>query len=197
MRRRVPPTYIIFFLALLIAGCGRQLPPTFHNTDITGAAFGRALALQDQHRQARTLADFRGKAVVVYFGYTTCPDVCPTALARFAAVMKKLGKQAAQVQVVFVTLDPERDTPEKLAAYVNWFDPSFIALYGDTAATAAATREFKIFSAKKEVSGGLGYVIDHSSGAYIFDPAGHLRLFVKDDTPLDSIVADLKLLLDQ
>lgn len=185
------------FLALWLGlfACTAQTPAAFRNTDISGAEFGRTLALTDHHGQPRTLADFRGKAVIVFFGYTSCPDVCPTALARFAEAMQQLGADAARVQVLFVTLDPARDTPAKLAAYVPWFDPSFLGLYGDAAATAAAAREFKVFYAKKETGGGMAYVLDHSAGAYVFDPAGRIRLYVKDDATIAAIVGDLRDLL--
>ena len=185
------------FLALWLGlfACTAQTPVAFHNTDISGAEFGHALALTDHHGQSRTLADFRGKAVILFFGYTSCPDVCPTALVRFAEAMQQLGADAARVQVLFVTLDPARDTPAKLAAYVPWFDPSFLGLYGDAAATAAVAREFKVFYAKKETGGGMAYVLDHSAGAYVFDPAGRIRLYVKDDATIAAIVGDLRDLL--
>ncbi len=195
MKTRVQIRYLLVLgLFALLAACARQ-PAPLNNTDITGAEFGRQLALPDQSGTVRSLADYKGKAVVVFFGYTTCPDVCPTTLARFAEVMKQLGEDAGKVQVLFVTLDPARDTPEKQASYLAWFHPSFVGLRGDPAATEAAAREFKIFWAKKEVGGGMGYVIDHTSGAYVYDPAGRLRLFVKDDSPVEAIVADLKALL--
>lgn len=195
MKRRVQICSALFAGALaLLAACTREAPP-LQNTDITGAEFGRRLALTDHHGTARTLADYRGKAVVLFFGYTSCPDVCPATLSRFAEVMKQLGKDAERVQVLFVTLDPARDTPAKMAEYLKWFHPSFVGLTGNAAAIEAAAREFKVFAAKKEVGGGMGYVVDHTSGAYVLDPAGHLRLFVKDDAPVEAIAADLKALL--
>lgn len=180
-----------------LSGCGNPAPEPFHSTDITGADFGKTLALTDHHGKARTLADFRGKAVVLFFGYTSCPDICPTTLARFAEVVKALGPDGERVQVLFVTVDPERDTEQKLAAYVPWFNPGFLGLRGDQAATAAAAKEFKIYYAKKTLEGGMGYVIDHSAGSYIFDPEGHLRLYVKDDVANADLVADIKRLLGQ
>ncbi|MGE5491515.1 MAG: SCO family protein [Actinomycetota bacterium] len=189
----------ILFLSLVMAAmaltaCSRQAP-VFHGTDITGASFGQHLALTDHNGQPRRLEDFRGKAVVLFFGYTACPDVCPTTLAKFAEVMKALGPEAQKVQVLFVTLDPERDTPARLKEFVPWFDPSFIGLYGDRAAIDAAAKEFRIYAAKKEVGGGMGYVLDHTAGAYVFDPAGRLRLFVSDTGQVADIAADLKVLL--
>lgn len=185
------------FLALFLGlfACKGQTPVKFHSTDITGADFGRALSLTDHHGKLRTLADFRGKAVILFFGYTSCPDVCPTALAKFSEVMKRLGADATHVQVLFVTIDPARDTQAQLAAYVPWFDPSFIGLYGDAAATLAAAREFKVFYARKDTGGGMAYVLDHTAGAYVFDPAGRIRLYVKDDATIDVIASDLKALL--
>ena len=178
----------------LLAAC-KPAPVALRNTDLTGASFGRGLELSDHHGQPRSLADFRGKAVVVFFGYTSCPDICPTTLARLAEVMKGLGDEAGRVQVLFVTLDPERDSAERLKTFVPWFHPSFLGLRGDAGQIKAVTEEFRVFSARKEVAGELGYVLDHSAGAYVFDPAGHLRLYVKDTAPVEDIVADLQQLL--
>lgn len=187
-------TMLFLGLAALMMAC-REAPPPFVSTDITGADFGHGLALRDHDGRARTLADYRGKAVLLFFGYTSCPDVCPTALARFAETMKVLGNDAARVQVLFVTLDPERDTPERLKSYVPWFDDRFVGLYGDRAATDSVARDFKVHYARQEVGGGLGYVLDHSAGAYAFDPAGRLRLYLRDTlTPLE-IAGDLRQLL--
>lgn len=189
MRRLFIPLF-----CLLVSACSQEVP-VFHATDLTGASFGRQLALPDHNGQLRSLSDFQGKAVVVFFGYTACPDVCPGTLARFAEVMKSLGSDAARVQVFFVTLDPERDTADRLKTYVPWFHPNFIGLRGDIEQTRATANEFRIFSARKEVGGAIGYVLDHSAGAYIYDPAGRLRLYVKDDATVADIVADLRQLL--
>ncbi len=170
-------------------------PAKFQATDISGASFGKALALNDHEGKPRRLDDFRGKAVVLFFGYTSCPDVCPTTLARYAEVMKALGNEADRVQVLFVTLDPRRDDAARLKAFVPWFDARFLGLYGDAATTAAVAKEFLVHSAVKEVGGGLGYVIDHSAGSYVFDPGGRLRLYVGDSAPVDAIVSDIRLLL--
>lgn len=193
-KRTMWKRYFWVFLAALLLACNKPAPVSFQNSDITGADFGRSLALTDHHGGARTLESYRGKAVVLFFGYASCPDVCPTTLSRFAEVLKALGGDAEKVQVLFVTLDPDRDTQEKLAAYVPWFHPSFIGLRGDAAATELAAKEFKIFYGKKVLEGG-GYVIDHSAGAYVLDPAGRLRLFVRDDASVAAIVEDVKLLL--
>lgn len=190
MQRRL----FLSLLLLLLAGCGDK-PAAFISTDITGASFGGHLALTDHNGQPRRLEDFRGKAVVLFFGYTSCPDVCPTALARFAEVMKALGSQAERVQVLFVTLDPERDTPQRLKDFVPWFHPSFLGLYGDWPQTDAVIKDFRVHSARKEVGGGLGYVLDHSAGSYVFDPAGRLRLYMRDTAGVEEVVGDLRLLL--
>jgi len=167
----------------------------WRNTDLTGATFGRQLAFDDHTGRRRTLADFRGKTIVVFFGYTSCPDICPTMLARLTEVMQALGADAAQVQVLFVTLDPERDSAERLQRFVPWFHPSFLGLRGNAAETRAVTDEFRIFSSRKEVASELGYILDHSSGAYLFDPAGRLRLYIRDTASVDDIAADIRQLL--
>jgi len=191
MRRRL---FLTLALALLTA-CSPQ-PVAFRNTDLTGASFGRDFSLGDHNGQQRSLADFRGKAVVIFFGYTSCPDICPTTLARLAEVMKALDGEAGRVQVLFITLDPERDSAERLKAFVPWFHPSFLGLRGDAGQIKATTEEFRAFGARKNVEGELGYVIDHSTGAYVFDPAGRIRLYVKDSASVEDIVADLRLLLN-
>lgn len=186
---------LILLCITLLAACSPPAPAVFANTDLTGATFARHLELADHHGQQRTLADFRGKAVVVFFGYTACPDICPTTLARFAEAMQKLGPDAERVQVLFVSLDPERDSAEHLKTFVPWFHPSFIGLRGDEAQTKAVSEEFRVFSARKKVDGELGYVLDHSTGAYVFDPAGRVRLYVKDSASVEEIVGDIRLLL--
>ena len=182
----------IFFLCL--AACD-PAPVAFNNTDLTGATFGRQFSLSDHNGQSRTLADFSGKVVVIFFGYTSCPDICPTMLSRLASVLGALGPQADKVQVLFVTVDPERDSAARLREFVPWFHPSFIGLRGDAAQTRAVSEEFRVFSARKEVGSELGYLIDHSAGAYVYDPAGRLRLYVKDGADVEAIAADIRLLL--
>jgi len=184
--------FLVF--SLLLAAC-KPAAVALRNTDLTGATFGRGFDLSDHHGQRRSLADFRGKVVVLFFGYTSCPDICPTTLTRLAEVMKVLGPQAAKVQVLFVTLDPERDSAERLKDFVPWFNPGFLGLRGDAGQIKAVTEEFRVFSARREVGSELGYVLDHSSGAYVFDPAGKLRLYVKDTASVEDIVADIRQLL--
>ena len=180
--------------AALLAGCGAEAP-NFRSTDVTGADFGRELALTGHDGKPRTLADFRGKLVVLFFGYTYCPDVCPTTLADMAAIMKALGKDAERVQVLFVTVDPERDTRELLAQYVAAFDPRFLGLYGDAAATERTAKEFKIFYEKRPGSSPSAYTVDHSSQSYVLDDKGRLRLFVRHDRIAADLADDLRTLL--
>ena len=183
-------------LALALAACSqRQASAEFTATDISGADFGRDFALTDTQGKTRHLADFRGKAVVVFFGYTQCPDICPTTLTRLAQTFKLLGDEAKRVQVVFITLDPERDTPQLLTKYATSFDPSFLSLYGDSATIARTAAEYKVFYQKQPGSRPDLYSIDHSAGSYVYDPTGRLRLYVgQADTP-QNIAADLRLLL--
>lgn len=184
---------LLIALALLLAGC--ESSPQFANADLSYADFGKDLALTDHHGKPRTLADFRGKAVVVFFGYTQCPDVCPTTLAEMAQALKLLGADADKVQVLFITVDPERDTRELLAQYVPHFNPTFLGLYGDEAATAQTAQEFHIFYKKQPGSTPATYTIDHTAGSYVYDPAGKLRLYVKYGEKPELIAGDLKLLL--
>jgi protein SCO1 len=187
---------LLAVIAVLGAACSPEAPK-FRSTDITGAEFGKELALTGHDGKPRTLADFRGKAVVLFFGYTHCPDICPTTLADMAEVMKKLGKDAARVQVLFVTVDPERDTREVLNQYVPAFEPRFLGLYGDLAATQRAAKEFKIFYEKRAGSAPGAYTIDHSGQSYIFDPQGRLRLLIRPDRIADDLAGDLRTLLGQ
>ena len=187
-------------LLLALAGCDRPAALStqalsFQGVDVTGAAYGRSLALTDQNGQARTLADFKGKVTVVFFGYTQCPDVCPTTMAELAQVKKALGADGERIQGVFVTVDPERDTPEVLKAYMASFDPSFVALRGTAEQTAATAKEFKVFFAKVPGKTEGAYTVDHTAGSYILDASGRLRLFVRYGTGAPALTADLKALL--
>jgi protein SCO1 len=184
----------LVLLALCVAACSPQAPK-FRSTDITGSDFGRELALTGHDGKPRTLADFRGKAVVLFFGFTHCPDICPTTLVDMAEVMKKLGEDAARVQVLFVTVDPERDTSQVLAKYVPAFDPSFLGLSGDAAATQRAAKEFKIYYEKRAGSTPSSYTVDHSGQSYVIDPQGRLRLFVRHDRIAQDLADDLRAVL--
>lgn len=169
--------------------------PVFHGVDITGAEYARTLSLTDQYGQPRTLADFKGKVTLVFFGFTQCPDVCPATMAELAQIKAKLGADGNRVQGVFVTLDPERDTPELLKAYMSGFDPSFIALRGSLEQTAAAAKEFKVFYAKVPGKSPGTYSLDHTAGSYVFDANGKVRLFVRYGSGPEALTADLKALL--
>lgn len=182
--------------ALALAAC-QPAPqtPTFQATDITGAPFGRDFRLIDHNGQTRTLADFRGKAVAVFFGYTHCPDVCPTTLSDFAAALKQLGPLAERVQVIFVTVDPQRDTPELLKLFVPAFDPSFLGMYTDAESLKQLANEYKVVYQKSSVKAADDYLIDHSAGTYIYDAKGNLRLLMPYGSSPDAIARDLKALL--
>ncbi|MEO8508024.1 MAG: SCO family protein [Betaproteobacteria bacterium] len=187
-----------FVLALIVLaaamGCSPE-GPKFKSSDITGSSFGRDFALTDHTGKPRTLADYRGKAVVVFFGYTQCPDVCPTTLSTLAETMKQLGPDAERVQVVFITVDPERDTQALLAQYVPAFDPRFVGLSGDAAATERVAKEFKIIYQKQPGATPSSYTVDHSAGVYVFDPQGRLRLYMSHGQGPDVFAHDLKALL--
>jgi len=183
-------------LAALLAACSPEAPK-FRSTDITGADFGKELALVGHDGKPRTLANFRGKLVVLFFGYAHCPDICPTTLADMATAMKSLGPDAGRVQVLFATVDPERDTPEVLAKYVPAFDPSFLGLSGDAAATQRTAKEFKIFYDKRPGGAPGSYTVDHSGQTYVFDTQGRLRLLVRHDRIAQDIVPDLRTLLKE
>ena len=175
----------------LLSGCGQQAP-SFKGADVTGASFGRDFALTGHDGKPRTLADFRGKAVVIFFGFTQCPDVCPTALSTLAEAMRRLGPDAARVQVLFVTIDPERDTPDLLSRYVPAFHPSFLGLYGDAEATARVAKEFKVVYRKVPGQTPETYTMDHSAGMYVLDPQGRLRLFESHGQGADALAHDLR-----
>jgi len=186
---------ICLLAAALAGGCGDQAEaPRFKLTDVTGAGFGKELNLTDHNGTPRTLADFRGKVVTVFFGFTHCPDVCPTTLVEMAQVMKELGADADKLQVLFVTVDPERDTQKLLAQYVPSFHPGFIGLYGDFDATARAAKEFKIYYNQQPAKGG-SYSVDHSAGTFILDREGRLRLFAPYGAGAPAMLHDIRILL--
>lgn len=187
---------LLALCATLLAACG-QPKPSFKNVDISGATeFGKDFALLDPSGKTRTLADFKGKAVVMFFGYTHCPDVCPTTMAELKAVMDKLGPDADKVQVLFVTVDPERDTGALLGQYVPAFDARFLGLRpADEVGLKKVTKDFKVFYAKVPGTSPNNYTVDHSAGSYVFDTNGQLRLFLRHGQGPDPIAHDLKLLL--
>lgn len=181
-------------LSLGLAACSK--PTSFQNTDVTGLRYAEDFALTDHNGQPRTLADFKNKVVVVFFGYTQCPDVCPTTMVELAQVMKELGPKADQVQVLFITIDPERDTQQLLAQYVPAFDKRFLGLRGDAAQTAKVAKEFKVFYAKVPGKTPGSYSMDHTAGSFVFDKEGKIRLFVRHGQGTAPLVSDLKQLLN-
>ncbi|AHB07545.1 MULTISPECIES: SCO family protein [Pandoraea] len=188
---------LLLGLSVLLAACGKE-GPTFQSLDITGnKEFAQDFSLQDPQGKTRTLADYKGRAVVMFFGYTHCPDVCPTTMAELNQVMQKLGPDdAKRVQVIFVTVDPQRDTPELMGQYVPAFNPAFVGLRpADDAALKALTKSFRVVVNKVEGSTPTNYTIDHTAGIYVFDPNGQLRLFMRPDEPVDAMAKDLKTLL--
>jgi protein SCO1/2 len=187
--------------ALGLAGCDRlgigSSQPPFQGIDITGASYASELSLPDPEGRVRTLAEFKGRAVVVFFGFTQCPDVCPTTLGELAAARRELGADGARVQGIFVTVDPARDTPEILRAYVAAFDPSFVALRGSDEQTLATAKAFKVFYRKVEGKTPDTYTIDHTAGSYVFDTRGRVRLFTRHGSGQAALVSDLKRILSE
>lgn len=180
--------------ALWLVAC--QSKPDFRNTDVTDADFAQDFHLTGHDGKSYSLADFRGKAVVIFFGYTQCPDVCPTTMSELAEVMNTLGPDADRVQVLFVTVDPARDTPELLASYVPTFDRRFIGLYGDEQETERTARAFRVFYQKVPGKTPGSYTVDHTAGSYVYDPHGRLRLFIRHGAGPEPIAHDLRLLLE-
>jgi len=188
----------VLALALALGGCDPLAgsgKPSFHGTDVTGMEAGSALRLDDAEGKPRTVADFRGKVVAVTFGYTDCPDVCPTTLHDWAEAMKKLGPNASRVQFLFVSVDPARDTPARLRAYVHGFDPRFVGLRGDAKATDAAAKDFHVYVETQPGKTADTYTVNHSSQVFVFDPAGKLRLMEGAGTSPADIAADVRALL--
>ena len=190
--------FLLLAPAALLAACAPESAPKFNATDISKVDWARGFDLTDQTGKRRTLADFRGKAVMLFFGYTHCPDACPTTLAEMAEVVKRLGPDGARVQGVFITVDPERDTADVLAQYVPAFHPSFIALRGTPEEIARTAKEFKVYyqANRSEGAGSGQYLVDHTSAIFVFDPQGKPRLYVSQNgRTTDRVVEDLKRLL--
>lgn len=192
MKRR---DFITLAGALVLTACGGEAPG-FRNTDLSsGQLFPRA-TLYDGQGRARSFEEFRGKAVIVFFGYTSCPDICPSTLRKYASLLRTLrDRDAARVQVIFISVDPERDTPERTDTFAKWFHPDFLGLSGTEEQVAEVARQFKVVYGKKEIGGGMAYVIDHTAAAYVLDPTGQLRLMLAETAPLEPIIADLQSLL--
>jgi len=195
MKRLSISAFVMVLMTLALVACSPK--PEFKNIDITGASgFGSDFSLLDVDGKTRTLADFKGKVVVMFFGYTQCPDVCPTTLTEMQQTMVLLGPQADKVQVLFVTVDPARDTAAILKQYVPSFDPRFIGLRpADEAALEKVTKDFKIYYKKVPGLSQGSYTIDHTAGSYVFDPEGHLRLYIKHAQGPETLAHDLKELL--
>lgn len=179
---------------VLLSGCSEQ-KPAFSSVDITGADYAKNFELTDHNGQVRHLTDFAGKVVVIFFGYTQCPDVCPTSMAELAEVKTLLGKDGERVQGLFVTVDPERDTPELLKAYMANFDPSFLALRTTPEQLAVLAKDYKVYYKKVPGSTATSYTMDHSAGSYVYDPKGQLRLFTRYGSGAKVLAADIALLL--
>ena len=203
VRHTVLLAALLSAFCIALTGCDKMTPgaaapkASFRGADITGAEYARTLALPDISGQPRTLADFKGKVTVVFFGYTQCPDVCPTTMAELAQVKKSLGTDGDKLQGIFVTIDPERDTPEILKSYMASFDPSFVALRGTVEQTQAAAKEFKIFFAKVPGKVEGSYTMDHTAGAFILDGKGNARLFERYGGGADALASDIKAVMAQ
>ena len=171
--------------------------PKFQGVDLTGAEYGRDLPLTDQFGKERSIKDFAGKVVVVFFGYTQCPDVCPTSMSELAEVKRSLGADGDKLQGIFVTVDPERDTPEMLKGYMASFDPSFIALRGTPEQLVAVAKDFKIYFKRVDGQTPTSYTMDHSAGSYVYDTKGSLRVYHRYGAGAQSLAADVRALLDE
>lgn len=193
-RRRALQAVAAMGVAALLAACGESAP-AFKGSDITGTQLGKKLALVDHNGKPRTLQDFAGKAVVVFFGFTQCPDVCPTSLAELSQVMKQLGPDADRVQVLLVTVDPERDTPEILKQYVTTFDPRFLGLTGTREQIKQAAASFKAYYAKVPTQDGANYTMDHTAAFYLFDGKGESRVLATNTAGAEALAHDIKALL--
>jgi protein SCO1/2 len=188
---------ITLALAFALAGCERSPAPSFKAIDITGAEYAQGFDLPDADGRRRTLADFKGKVTLVFFGYTQCPDVCPTTLLEIAEVKKALGADGDRIQGVFVSVDPERDTPAVLKAYVDNFGAGFVALRGSMEETQAVAKAFKVYYAKVPGLAAGSYTMDHTAGAYVFDGSGKVRLFTRYGSGAEALKNDLQILLSE
>ncbi len=183
-------------LAALLAGCFGE-KPQFKAVDITGADYARDFQLTDHNGQARSIKDFKGKVVVLFFGYTQCPDVCPTSMAELAEAKRLLGKDGERLQGLFVTVDPERDTPQVLKAYMGNFDPTFLALTAPPDKLAELAKSYKVYYKKVEGKTAGSYTMDHSAGSYVYDTQGNVRLYTRYGSGAQALASDLQLLLKQ
>lgn len=195
-RRRLLSTALAGLVLPLggLSGCDRP-GPSFRGIDVSGAEYARGFSLTDPDGQVRTLTDFRSQVVMLYFGFVQCPDVCPTALARAAAVREQLGDRADDLQVIFVTVDPERDTPPLLREYMAAFDRSFLALTGSLAQIEQVAKEFRAYF--KKVPTGSSYTMDHTALSYLFDRQGRIRVILRHEQPVDDYLTDVRLLIGE
>lgn len=188
--------YLVFILlTAALTACQQGSSTSFIGTDLTGTQFGKPLTLTDHTGKLRSMSDFKGKVVVLFFGYTHCPDVCPTTMSDLKKSMQLLGEKSNEVQVLFVTVDPARDTQEVLAQFVPGFDTRFIGLRGTEAEVAANLNEYKVYAAKVSEPGKSGYTMDHSAGLYVFDKTGAPRIYLQYGETPQNIAHDLQLLL--
>ena len=181
---------------VLFSACSEK-KVEFRGIDVTGAEYARDLPLTDHNGQQRSLKDFAGKVVVVFFGFTQCPDVCPTSMQELAEVKRSLGADGDRLKGIFVTVDPDRDTAEVLKAYMGNFDPSFLALRGSPEQLAAVAKDFKIYYKKVEGKTDTSYTMDHSAGSYIYDTAGRLRVYHRYGSGAQALAADVATLLKE
>jgi len=180
---------------LLLSAC-TDSTPRFSAIDLTGADYAKDFELLDHNGQPRSLKDFQGKIVAVFFGYTQCPDVCPTTMTELVAIKKLLGPDGDKLQALFVTVDPARDTPEVLKAYMSNFDPSFLALYAATPEKlAAVAKDYKVYYKKAEGKTPTSYTMDHSAGTYVYDTQGRLRLYSRYGSGAGALASDIRMLL--
>jgi protein SCO1/2 len=199
MNKRITLKYLLAGAAAslaLLAGCSEQ-KPTYNAVDVTGAEYARDFQLTDHNGQPRSIKDFAGKVVVMFFGYTQCPDVCPTSMTELVEVKKLLGKDAERLQGLFVTVDPQRDTPEVLKAYMANFDPTFLALYTTPDKLQQVAKDYKVFYKKVDGKTETSYTMDHSAGSYIYDTKGQLRLYARYGSGAKAMAADIAQLLKQ
>jgi protein SCO1 len=196
-RRSVLMTSLALAALPWLSACDRvkdsaaPVAPAFKGVDITGADYAKRLDLPDTEGQLRTLEQFQGKVLVVFFGYVQCPDVCPTTMAELAGIKQQLGAQGEQVQGIFVTVDPERDTAEVLRSYMASFDKSFVGLRGTPEQTREIAKAFKVFYAKVPGKTEASYTVDHTAGSYLFDPQGRVRVFSRYGTSTEDLTQDL------
>lgn len=181
--------------SVLLTACSEASKPSFSGIDLTGADYAQGFTLPDHNGQTRTLADFKGKVVVVFFGYTQCPDVCPTSLTELAEAKRLLGPQGERLQGLFISVDPERDTSDVMKAYMGSFDPTFLALHATPEQLTTLASSYKVYYKKVEGKTPTSYTMDHSAGSYVYDPQGRLRLYHRYASGAPALAADIKILL--